>query len=727
MKEIFMRARPFWPSASPLVRTALLAALLTGGAGTLRAETEDAADLSQTLSGSYLAGRFARSENDMGNAANFYLNALVFDPGSDMLLEQALLMEASRGSWDEAMRLSRSLTKVEPQHRMAQMFLGLGAFRNGDWKEAEKNFKSAASGPIGELTSALAMAWIKLAQKRTDEALDALNAPRQAEWAQFYLRYHRALIADVAGRRADARQSFDKIFKQDGRTLRTALAYTRSLAHAGDIRGARAVLREHIVKSQGEGHTLARALMQELEDPDTRIALLVSTPSEGMAEVFYGLGESLIGEGAIGVGIVYLQMALFLEPDHPFALAALANAHEANRQYAEAIAVYDRIPKGSPLEPAIEIRKAFNLNSLEKPDEARAVLERLLAADGPPAAAPKPAPDAAARPAAERRFAPIEIAGGSLRFGADGEAVRELQTALSALGYDIGGAVDGRYGVATRNAVRAFQTASHLTADGVAGQETVSAIVAKANAAGGQTPATGAPSPEATAAAGTQARVALEPTERLQALDALGNILRSRKLYAEAVDVYNRAIGMIDKPDRRHWVYYYARGTSYERLKDWPSGEADLKKALELYPDQPLVLNYLGYSWIDQGLHLDKGMQLIERAVAVKPDDGYIVDSLGWAHFKRGNYAEAVRYLERAVELRPDDPVLNDHLGDALWKVGREREARFQWDQSLTLKPEPEDALKTRRKLEQGLDTVEKAAPKIANGVAAAPDKPKTP
>ena len=123
-----------------------------------------------------------------------------------------------------------------------------------------------------------------------------------------------------------------------------------------------------------------------------------------------------------------------------------------------------------------------------------------------------------------------------------------------------------------------------------------------------------------------------------------------------------------------------------------------------MVPDQPLVLNYLGYSWIDQGKNLKQGMGLIEKAVALKPDDGYIVDSLGWAHFRQGNYKEAVRYLERAVELKPDDPVLNDHLGDALWRVGREREARFQWDQALSLKPEPEDLEKIKKKLESGLE-----------------------
>jgi len=715
-----MRARSARFLAQSSLRGAMIAALLTAAAPAVMAETDDTADLSQTLSGSYLAGRFARSENDTDHAAQFYSNALVFDPSSDMLYEQALLMEASQGAWDRALRLSQSLVKMEPDHRMAQMFLGLNAFRNGEWATAEKNFRASASGPIGELTSSLATSWILLAEKKPTEALDLLVVPRQAEWAQFYLRYHRALIADVAGRRNEAHQAYEKIFKQDSRTLRTALAYTRSLANAGDIKGAEEVLKQHIEKSQGEGHMLARALMKELQEPNPKISLLVSTPSEGLAEVFYGLGESLIGEGAVGVGIVYLQMALYLEPEHPFALAALANAYEANRQYADAITTYDRIPKGSPLAPAIEIRKAFNLNSLEKPDEARAVLERLLNLDSAAAAAQPADAPAGAPTASPPAFPAINLNNDVLRLGSSGDTVREVQTALERLGMALDGPADGRFGVATRRAVQDFQRANGIRVDGVVGQETVNAILSKAN---------GASSPKtAEGPAQVKAPGALDPSEKLQALDALGNILRSRKQYAEAVDVYNRAIAAIPKPDRRHWVYFYARGTSYERLKNWPAAEADLKTALDLYPDQPLVLNYLGYSWVDQGLNLDQGMKLIERAVAVKPDDGYIVDSLGWAHYKRGNYAEAVRYLERAVELRPDDPVLNDHLGDALWKVGREREAKFQWDQSLSLKPEPEDALKTRRKLEEGLVVLEHATPKIANGDAsAAAEKPPTP
>lgn len=695
-----MRARSRLRAATTLLYATVLGAAL-GSAGSATAETGEIVDTAQSLSGNYLAGRFARGLNDMGSAASFYNNALVFDPASDLLLEQALLMQASQGSWDETMRIAGDLAAIEPQHRMAQMFLGLAEFKAGRFEKAEQHFKAASSGPIGELTSALATAWVKLADKDADAALNLLVVPKQAEWAQFYLRYHRALVADLAGRRAEARQSFERVFKQDARTLRTALAYARSLANSGDIKGARTVLKQHLDKTQSDGHPLARALAEELK-AGGRHELLVATPADGLAEVFYGLGESLIGEGAVGIGIVYLQMALYVAPEHPFALAALANAYEANRQYAEAIEIYDRIPKGSPLAPAIEIRKAFNLNSLERPDEARELLERLI--DGPRQESEAAAP-AADTPAAPESVKIPDLGAEILKLGSRGERVSELQNALAALGYNIGGAVDGAYGDGTRQAVLAFQRDGGLAADGLVGQETFTSVL--------------------TRAAGKAAPVAarkpaqLDLAERLQALDALGNIQRSRKLYAEAIATYDRAIALVPKPDRRHWAYFYARGTSYERVKNWPKAEEDLKTALELYPDQPLVLNYLGYSWIDQGLHLDEGMSLIERAVAVKPDDGYIVDSLGWAHYKRGNFKEAVRYLERAVELRPDDPVLNDHLGDALWRVGREREARFQWDQSLSLKPEPEDEMKIRKKLRDGLEIFDKGARAAANAPAA--------
>jgi Flp pilus assembly protein TadD len=184
---------------------------------------------------------------------------------------------------------------------------------------------------------------------------------------------------------------------------------------------------------------------------------------------------------------------------------------------------------------------------------------------------------------------------------------------------------------------------------------------------------------------------------------ALGNILRGRKEFAECADVYTKAVDTISKPEKPNWVLYYFRGICYERSKQWPKSEADMKKALELYPEQPLVLNYLGYSWIDQGINLDEGMRMIQRAVEQRADDGYIVDSLGWAYFRIGNYEQAVKNLEHAVELKPEDPTINDHLGDAYWKIGRQLEARFQWSHARDLKAEPDELVKIEEKLKVGL------------------------
>jgi Flp pilus assembly protein TadD len=159
----------------------------------------------------------------------------------------------------------------------------------------------------------------------------------------------------------------------------------------------------------------------------------------------------------------------------------------------------------------------------------------------------------------------------------------------------------------------------------------------------------------------------------------------------------------LPEPTKAHWTLFYVRGIAFERSKQWDKAEADLKKALELSPDQPLVLNYLGYSWVDQGRNLDEGLAMIKKAVELQPDDGFIVDSLGWAYFRLGRFEEAVTELERAIELQPDDPVLNDHLGDAYWKVGRQLEAQFQWSHAKELKPEATELAKIEAKLKNGL------------------------
>ncbi|SFK49688.1 tetratricopeptide repeat protein [Methylocapsa palsarum] len=205
-------------------------------------------------------------------------------------------------------------------------------------------------------------------------------------------------------------------------------------------------------------------------------------------------------------------------------------------------------------------------------------------------------------------------------------------------------------------------------------------------------------------------RIVQEHPKDEDALQALGNLQRAHKQYSEAIETYTRALSESAKSDKANWPIYYFRGISYEREKKWPQAEADFKKALSIFPDQPLVLNYLGYSWVDQGMNLDEAFTMLHRAVELRPTDGYIVDSLGWANYKLGRYDEAVKELERAIDLKPSDPVINDHLGDAYWKVGRKLEAQFQWNHARDLGPEPEDKARILKKIAEGLSENENPA-----------------
>lgn len=548
------------------------------------ARSVDASQLSSPL-GSYLAGRIARGANDTEDAAVFYGHALTVAPNNPRILERAFLVEASEGDADRTLALARKLIKFQPQHRLARAWLGVEAFKEGRFQRADRHFKAASAGPIGELTSALARAWIAKGRGRSKQALSRLTYSQRAEWAQYYLRYHRALIADLAGNRTLARKNYSRIFKSDARMPRVTISYLHHAAHARRFELARNILRRNEEATTGTVHPAVADIADDIAK-SKRLKLLVRNSTDGLAEVFYGLGEALTTEGGMQLGAIYLRLALYLKPEFPFAHAALANVYEATKRFETANAIYGNVPASSPLQLLIAIRKANNLDALKRTDEAIDVLGKLS------------------------KSYPKDI----------------------------------------------------------------------------------------------------------RPIEALANILRGRERFAEAIVQYDRIIAMVGEPEPNHWPYWYARGTSYERTKQWPKAESDLLRANELSPDQPLVLNYLGYSWVDRNMQLQRGLKFIEKAVQLKPEDGYIVDSLGWAHFRLGNYAEAAKHLERAVELRPSDPILNDHLGDALWRIGRIREARYQWEQSLTLDPEPEHAVKTREKLLSGLPKLGAIKPATVKG-----------
>jgi tetratricopeptide (TPR) repeat protein len=386
------------------------------------------------------------------------------------------------------------------------------------------------------------------------------------------------MILDLAGQRKEAAKRYENAYKLDAGALRVTQSYGSFLSRQGNLTEAAKVFAS-FDEAQPRNPLVVEAIAEI--KAGKKLPIMIDTPQAGAAEVLYGLGSALGRRGGEDFGLIYMQLALYLVPQHPLALLSLGDLYEAMKKPELANKMYERVPLSSPLSRNAQIQLALNLDTLEHTDEAKASLEKLIAAN---------------------------------------------------------------------------------------------------------------------------------PGD-LEAIMALGNVLRGRKQFAECADVYTKGIDTITKDEKANWVIYYFRGICYERSKQWPKAEADLKKSLELFPEQPHVLNYLGYSWVDQNVNLDEGMRMIKRAVEQRADDGYIVDSLGWAYYRIGNMEEAVRQLERAVELKPEDPTINDHLGDAYWRVGRELEARFQWSHARDLKPEPEDLAKIEAKLKSGLsdDTSSKA------------------
>ena len=524
-----------------------------------------------SLLGSYLAGRVARGMRDHDAAAKYFARALKMDPDSDILLEQTFVLQLARGNWEKSLELARDVIKKGENSRFSRMVLGLKAVLDNDYNEAEKQFSLAERrSPLGKMIGIIVEAWLLEARGKSQKALESLDRLNVMNWSKFYQDYHRAMIADQAGRHTLARKTYQGMFEKDPRSLRLMEAYVRHLSATGARKEALKLMKTHIRRNGG--HPLVVDLQQRVLKGE-QLTFITTTPREGLSELYYGIGDALTGDGGVDLGMIYLQTGLWLRPDLPLASLALAEAYEESKHYEQANRIYEKIGKHSPLWPGATVRRAFNLNSLDKVDEAKASLDALIAA---------------------------------------------------------------------------------------------------------------------------------YPND-ITAAEAQGNILRAHKRYAEAVTYYTRAINLLKAPAKFHWKYYYSRGVCFERLNNWSKAEKDLLHAHKLDPDQALVLNYLGYSWVDQGVNLNRAMRFIRRAVELKPDDGYFVDSLGWAHYRLRNYKKAALELERAVELKPDDPVINDHLGDAYWRVGRKLEAHFQWSQALTLNPEKKDAVKIKAKMEKGL------------------------
>ncbi len=520
--------------------------------------------------GSYLAARHAGGQRDAAAAAAYYRAALRGDPRNNELLGRTFLAVLANGEIDEGVKLAERVLQVDKNDRIARLVLGVRAIKQKQYPAARKELAQSIRGPITDLAATLLSAWTMANPAEAKQATDSIDKLAGADWYAIFKELHSALILDLAGQRKEAAKHFERSYKLDPTALRVVQAYGGFLSRQGNTEDALKVFATF--EEALPRHPLIVEAVNELK-AGKKLPLMIDTPQAGAAEVLYGLGAALGRRGGEDLGLIYLQLSLYLAPSHPLALLSLGDLYEAMKKPELANKIYERVPLTSPLYRNAQIQLALNLDSLDRTDEAKASLEKLIAAN---------------------------------------------------------------------------------------------------------------------------------PTD-LESSMALGNVLRGRKQFAECADVYSKGVDTISKPEKSNWVIYYFRGICFERAKQWTKAEADLKKALELFPDQPHVLNYLGYSWIDQGVNLDEGMRMIKRAVEQRADDGYIVDSLGWAYYRLGNMDEAVKQLERAIELKPEDPTINDHLGDAYWRVGRVLEARFQWSHARDLKPEPEDLGKIEAKLKSGL------------------------
>jgi tetratricopeptide (TPR) repeat protein len=520
--------------------------------------------------GNYLAARHAGIQRDNASAAAYYRAALRVDPHNGELLERTFLSLVLDGEVDEAAKLAERVVQIDRTHRIARLVLGVRGIKNKQYGSARQNLALSVRGPIADLTATLLAGWAQYGAGDSRGAVEAIDKLAGPDWYTIFKDLHSGLILDLAGKRREAGKRLESAYKRDSNALRAVEAYGRWAARHGKKDEALSVFDKF--EKLLPHHPLIADEVSDIKR-GARIGPLVDSPQAGAAEVLYGLGASLGRQGGEDLSVLYLQLALYLQPKHGLALLSLADLYENLKKPDLAIRTYERVPQDSPLRRNADIQLSVNYDAVDRTEDAKTRLNALIA----------------------------------------------------------------------------------------------------------------------------------QHPDDVEAIMALGNILRARKAFHECADVYSKAIDAIPHPEKAHWLVFYFRGICYERDKQWPKAEADLKKALELSPEQAHVLNYLGYSWVDQGVNLEEGMQMIRRAVEQRPDDGYIVDSLGWAYYRIGDYNEAVKNLERAVELKPEDPTINDHLGDAYWRVGRLLEARFQWSHARDLKPEPDDLKRIEAKLKDGL------------------------
>lgn len=527
-------------------------------------------DIKPGLAGSFLAGRFARGHEDLGEAAQYLGETLTRDPNNEPLKHETMRINLLAGNTGKAIELANQMADEANDDPLIATILMLEQVQKGDYKKAETYIvKTADEGLYGVIKPVL-REWLKIGGGERVGQADLQAAIDKSGFFAPFITYHQALMDDVLGNDQLARDNYLKASADPAITpYRVVEALSNFYQRHGQWKEAQDVFDQY--QTANPDSTL---IPDKIVKRDGEIEPMVGSASDGLSELFFTTASILFGEESSQETFLYLRIALALRTNNPPAQLMLANLYEQMQDYDSAIKIYDGIAPGTVFYRRGQIRKALNYEAMGKKKLAIKLLER----------------------------------------------------------------------------------------------------VAEVN-----------------------------PKDN-SALITMGDMLREQEKFEEAAGAYTDAIARAEPLKATDWPLLYARGISFERDGEWSKAEDDFERALKLEPNQPDVLNYLGYSWLVMNENVGKAREYLEIAASARPEDAHIIDSLGWAHYLSGDYAQAVTQLEKAADLMPDDPTVNEHLGDAYWRVGRKIEAKFQWQRALNFKPDEATAEIIRGKLENGLN-----------------------
>ncbi len=525
-----------------------------------------------SVSGNYLAGRYARRDNDSRMASINFKLARLKDPNDIRLIREAFLSELRLGNVEEAAKLAEHSIKLDAVSPFMMLVIGLREAKSGNWEKANDAFGKLPQSQLNQILGPLILGWTSIATGKLDLGVTSFSKISEKDGFEILGLLHLGLGYQITGEIQKADAAFEKALLHD--TVPPDRLKISTAAHYA--RSARLTQARKMIEQLSQNDIDATVLNIILEEKNTPLnkEVFITDASDGLAEALFDISQALKNDLTDELAIIFARLSLYMRPEFAPANILLGETLNQSGKHQQAIAHFSKIRAKSAYFLFAQFNLATTLQNIKKTEDAVSLLENMI-----------------------------------------------------------------------KNNPKDYRPHMHI-----------------------------------------------------------GDLKRSLKQWDDAIKAYSRALQLKTGTENSDWILYYSRGIAYEQSKNWDQAEADFMKALELSPNQPFVMNYLGYAWAEQGIKLIEANELIVKAVEQRPRDGYIADSLGWVLYQSGDYKRAVPELERAVQLRPNDATINDHLGDAYWKVGRKLEARFQWDKAKSMKLDVDHLESINQKLKQGLE-----------------------